>query len=100
MAEMDIIEQFKTQVKGKRLTVALPEGHDERVIQAARIIKDQTIAIPILIGKPEKVKVFKTKRLLTRKLREQAEKLDEFLSNKMKEIEEEILKILGGSSSE
>lgn len=41
-------------------------------------------------GKPEKVKVFKTKRLLARELREQAERLDEFLSKKMKEIEEEM----------
>ena len=44
----------------------------------------------IIDGKPEKVKVFKTKRLLTGELREQAEKLDEFLSKKMREIEEEM----------
>jgi len=43
-------------------------------------------------GRPEKVKVFKTKRLLTGQLREQAEKLDEFLSKKMKKIEEEMCK--------
>lgn len=41
-------------------------------------------------GKPEKVKVFKTKRLLTGELREQAEKLDKFLSNRMKQIEQEM----------
>lgn len=41
-------------------------------------------------GKPEEVKVFKTKRLLTGELREQAERLDEFLSKKVKEIEEEM----------
>jgi len=44
----------------------------------------------IIDGKPEKVKVFKTKRLLTGELREQAEKLDEFLSKRASEIEEEI----------
>ena len=44
-------------------------------------------------GKPEKVKVFKTKRLLTGELREQAERLDEFLSKKMKEIEGEMSSI-------
>ena len=43
-------------------------------------------------GKPETVKVFKTKRLLTGELRRQAEKLDEFLSKKMREIEEEMKK--------
>jgi len=41
-------------------------------------------------GKPEKVRVFKTKRLLTGGLREQAERLDEFFSKKLREIEEEM----------
>jgi len=41
-------------------------------------------------GKPEKVKVFKTKRLLTGELREQAERLDEFLSKKVSKIEKEM----------
>lgn len=41
-------------------------------------------------GKAEKVKVFKTKRLLTGELREQAERLDEFLSKKVSEIEKEM----------
>ena len=41
-------------------------------------------------GKPEKVKVFKTKRLLTKELGEKAERLDEFLSKKLSEIEKEM----------
>jgi len=41
-------------------------------------------------GKLEKVKVFRTKRLLTGELREQAERLDEFLSKKMRGIEDEM----------
>jgi len=41
-------------------------------------------------GKPERVKVFKTKRLLTGELREQAKTPDEFLSKKVSEIEEEM----------
>lgn len=44
-------------------------------------------------GRPETVKVFKTKRLLTGELRKQAEELDKFLSKKVKEIEEEMKKI-------
>lgn len=44
----------------------------------------------IIDGRPVKVKVFKTKRLLTGELREQAEKLDEFLSKRVKEIDEEM----------
>lgn len=47
----------------------------------------------MIAGKPEKVKVFKTKRLLTGELREQAERLDEFLSKKIKEIEKEVRSI-------
>lgn len=46
--------------------------------------------VRIIDGKPEKVKVFKTKRLLTGELREQAGRFDEVLSKKMKEIEEEM----------
>jgi hypothetical protein len=41
-------------------------------------------------GKAEEVKVFKTKRLLSGQLRDQAERLDEFLLKKVKEIEEEM----------
>jgi len=48
--------------------------------------------IRMIDGKPEKVKVFKTKRLLTRELRQQAEELDKNLSQKMKAVEKEIKK--------
>jgi len=41
-------------------------------------------------GRPEMVKVFKTKRLLTWELRKKAERLYEFLSKKVNEIEEEM----------
>jgi hypothetical protein len=44
-------------------------------------------------GKSEKVKVFKTKRLLTGELRKQAERFDEFLSKKVSEIEKEMKSI-------
>lgn len=44
----------------------------------------------IIDGKAEKVKVFKTKRLLTGELREQAERLDEFLLKKVSEIEKKM----------
>lgn len=58
----------------------------------------------VIDGRPEKVKVFKTKRLLTGGLREQAEKLDEFLSKRMREMEEKmkgtgLLKLKGKKGS-
>jgi len=52
----------------------------------AVIIKEERI----IDGKSEIVKVFKTKRLLTGELREQAEKIDTLLSKRMKEIEEKM----------
>jgi phosphate acetyltransferase len=33
----------------------LPEGGDERIVKAARILKDEDIARPILLGKPEQM---------------------------------------------
>jgi len=52
---MDIISNFKNKVRGKGLSVVFPEGNDERIIQAARILKDEDIAQPIVLGKPEHI---------------------------------------------
>ena len=52
---MDIIASLKERVQGKGLSVVLPEGGDERIIQAARRLKDEGIAEPIVIGKPEQI---------------------------------------------
>lgn len=53
---MDIISSFKNKVRGKGISVVFPEGSDERIIQAARILKDQDIAQPIVLGKPDQIK--------------------------------------------
>jgi phosphate acetyltransferase len=52
---MDIIDGFKNKVTGKNLSVVLPEGRDERIVKAARIIKDQNIARPILLADPQQL---------------------------------------------
>ena len=52
---MNIISTFTQKVHGKGLKLVLPEGHDERIIQAARRIKDEDIAVPIVLGKPEQI---------------------------------------------
>ena len=52
---MDIIKVCQDKVTGKKFRLVLPEGNDERIIRAARIIKDMDIAEPIVLGKPEKV---------------------------------------------
>ncbi len=52
---MDIISRFAQRARGKGLCVVLPEGRDERIILAARRLKDENIARPIVLGKPEQV---------------------------------------------
>ncbi len=52
---MDIISDFREKVRGENLSVVLPEGRDERIIQAARRLKDQHIAQPIVLGTPAQI---------------------------------------------
>ena len=52
---VDLIQSFNDKVKGKQYKVVLPEGNDERIIHAARILKDEGLALPIVLGKPEQI---------------------------------------------
>ncbi|HNS23054.1 MAG TPA: phosphate acetyltransferase [Sedimentisphaerales bacterium] len=52
---MDVIELFKARAQKRRFSVVLPEGWDERVLQAARRLKDEGIAQPIVLGTPEQI---------------------------------------------
>jgi phosphate acetyltransferase len=52
---MDIISRFAQRARGKGLCVVLPEGRDERIILAARRLKDEDIARPIVLGRPEQI---------------------------------------------
>ncbi len=52
---MDIIEIFKARARGKGLAVVLPEGRDERIIQAAGRLIEERIARPIVLGSPEQI---------------------------------------------
>ena len=52
---MDIIDSFKNKVTGKNLSVVLPEGRDDRIVQAARILKDRNLAQPILLAEPQQL---------------------------------------------
>jgi phosphate acetyltransferase len=55
VTRMNIIDSFKAKARGKNLSVVLPEGRDERIIHAARILMDENIARPIVLGKPEQL---------------------------------------------
>ena len=53
---MDILARFVAQAKERALSVVLPEGTDERILAAARRLKDDGIAEPIVLGKDEEVR--------------------------------------------
>jgi phosphate acetyltransferase len=55
VTRMGIIDNFRENARGKNLSVVLPEGRDERIIRAARILIDEDIARPIVLGKPERI---------------------------------------------
>ena len=52
---MDIIGSFKAKATGRNLSVVLPEGRDERIILAARRLKEEAIAEPIVLGTPQQI---------------------------------------------
>jgi phosphate acetyltransferase len=58
---MDVVGSFKEKAKQKNLSVVLPEGRDERIIQAARILRDEHVARPIVLGRPEQIEAAITK---------------------------------------
>ncbi len=52
---MELINAFTQKVKERSFRVALPEGADERIIQVARRLKNEAIAEPVILGKPEQI---------------------------------------------
>ena len=53
---MSFIDTIKEKAKVLGKTIVLPEGHDIRVIEAARKVTDEGFAKVILIGEKEKIK--------------------------------------------
>ena len=41
---------------GRKITLVFPEGEHQKILHAAKIIRDENIAEPILLGNPEKIK--------------------------------------------
>ncbi len=41
---------------GRKITLVFPEGDHPRILHAAKIIRDENIAEPILLGKPNRIK--------------------------------------------
>jgi phosphate acetyltransferase len=46
----DVVEACIARARARGGRLVFPEGHDERIIAAARRVKDQGIAIPIVLG--------------------------------------------------
>ncbi|MRT92935.1 phosphate acetyltransferase [Ancylomarina sp. 16SWW S1-10-2] len=53
---MDLLQKIKENAKLHNKRIVLPEGTEERTLQAADILLDEKIAQIILIGKPETIK--------------------------------------------
>lgn len=53
---MDLIQKIRERAKGTKKSVVLAEGHDERVVQAAIVIRREKLADVILLGNEDKIK--------------------------------------------
>jgi phosphate acetyltransferase len=51
----NVIDQLRLKAKANPQRVVLPEAHEEKMLRAARQVRDEGIALPILVGEPETV---------------------------------------------
>jgi len=51
----DVIAGIREKARRAPMTVVLPEGSDERIIEAAVIVERENLARPIVLGRPEEV---------------------------------------------
>jgi phosphate acetyltransferase len=49
----DVMSDLRTRAKSGPRRVVLPEANEEKILKAARLAKDEGIALPILVGEPE-----------------------------------------------
>ena len=53
----DVMEQLQLKAKAKPQQVVFPEANEEKILRAARQVRDMAIAYPILVGEPKAVSV-------------------------------------------
>ena len=58
---MSLMEQIKTKAKSDKKRILLPEGTEERTVQAAAIIAREGIADVTLLGKPDAIEAVAAK---------------------------------------
>jgi phosphate acetyltransferase len=52
---MSVLEDCRAKIRGQGRRLALPEATDERILRAARRLRDDNLTRPILIGAPDAV---------------------------------------------
>lgn len=52
---MSILDRFKSQAQARKKTIVLPEGHDPRTVEAARLATDEGLANIIVLGEQQAV---------------------------------------------
>lgn len=52
---MDIVQRCFESARARPGRIVLPEGHDPRIVAAARQLADENLAIPILLGKSDRI---------------------------------------------
>jgi phosphate acetyltransferase len=57
----NIMEQLQLKAKSDPKRVVLPEAQEEKILRAARAVRDMGIAIPILVGKPDDISAVATR---------------------------------------
>src|SRR4030042_4073323 len=53
----DVMEQLRIKAKANPQRVAFPEANEEKILRAARQVRDMGVAYPILVGEPKAVSV-------------------------------------------
>lgn len=52
---MDLIENLKAKIKGKKIKIVFPEGNDERIVKAAVRLAQDDLSDPIILGTKKQV---------------------------------------------
>ena len=55
---MEVFDSLKANLVGKNARIVLPEGEEPRILQAAKRLVKETEVIPVLLGNPEKIKIY------------------------------------------
>ena len=55
---MKIFETIRETLQDKEVKIVLPEGEEPRILQATKRLVKETSIIPVLLGNPEKIRIY------------------------------------------